>query len=346
MQNINQCCDGVFQSLWLAQCLACGLEKVKVHHTQCIDWTWALEQVGYVEFTDAAKILQSSLLIENYDKFLSALLNGPTLLARVLAWAESEGRDSAALIGDLMSVVYGHCVFQHDHALFLGLLKELLGHLVSSADSPKDLFSGVEPIFSRVLTEYCNQLTDLQTFLVEAFQMPLTEIFLCEEHLEFDVTKAGTRFQSSTENANGRLLDGSAFLFGEDLDSSCKRLAELAMQFVDNIHRLTNQFPTSLKWILGTLKFLVQTKWPDVSAAELRRPVSSVLFGPVLGSTIVNPDSHGVCDMGVVVSPVVRYNLSQIASVLQGCAWVMERQGGKFPMQKVIKKMNTVRAVV
>ena len=346
IQDINRHCDRVFQSLWLSQCLAYGLEKVRLHHTQCIEWTWALEQVGYVQFVDAVKVLKSSLLIENYNKFLGSLLNDPALLAQVLVWAESEGLNSTTLISDLISVVYGHCVFQHDHTLFLGLLKELLRHLVSRAESPKELFSGVEPIFCRVLTEYCNQLVDLQTFLTEAFQLPLAETFLCEDYLEFDVNKAGTRFQSSIGSTDGHLLDSSAFLFGEDLDSSCDHLAKMAMQFIDGIRCLADQFPPSLKWVLASLKSLVRKKWPYISAVELRRPVSSVLFGPILGSTVVNPDSHGVCDMEVVISPVARYNLSQVASVLQGCAWVMERRGEKFPMQKVIKKMNTVRSHV
>ena len=347
IQDINRCCDAVFQSLWLTQCLGCGLDRTKTHQLQCVEWTWALEQVGYVEFVDAAKILRSSALIESYNKFLGGLLESPALLARVLVWVETEGRDSAFLISDLISVVYGHCMFQHDHALFLDLLRELLRHVVSSAATPRDLFSGVEPIFCRVLTEYCNQLADLQTFLVQAFEKPLSDVFLHDDYLEFDVNKAGTRYQGAAETAGGgdRLLDGSAFLFGEDLDNSCQHLARLTMRFIEGISRHADHFPSSLKLVLGSLKSLVRTKWPDVSPIELRRPVSSVLFGPMLGSTVVNPDSHGVCEMEVVVGPVVRYNLSQVASVLQGCAWVLERRGGKYPMQKVIKKMNTVSRV-
>lgn len=345
VQDINQSCDNVFQSLWLTQCLSHGLDKVKLHHSQCVEWTWALDQVTYVEFVDAAKILRSNLLVESYSKFLSALLDGPTVLAHVLVWAESEGLDCTTLISDVMSVIYGHCVFHRDHTLFLSLLKELLRHLVSSAESPRDLFSGVEPIFCRILSEYCIHLESLQTFLTEAFQQPLADIFLCEEYLEFDVSKAGSRL-TSTEGTDGdRLIDESNFLFGEDLDSNCEHLAEFAMHFIDGIHRLADQFPLSLKWVLGSLRSLVHTKWPHISAVELRRPISSVLFGPILGSTIVNPDSHGLCDMEVVVSPVARYNLSQVASVLQGCAWVLGRQVGKYPMQKVIKKMNTVSHV-
>ena len=346
IQDINQCCDHVFHSLWLAQCLGHMLEKTKLNQILSAEWTWSLDQVGYVEFVNAAKFLRSSSLVASYNKFLGALLEQPSLLARVLVWAESEGRDSAHIISDLLSVVYGHCVFQRDHALFLDLLQELMKHLVSAATSPRDVFSGVEPIFCRVLTEYCNQLSDLHTFLAEAFAEPLAEALSFDEYLEFDVSKAGTRYQSSPETSisSGHFFDGSAFLFSEDLDNSCGHLASLATGFVESLSRLSHHFPLSIKWVLGSLKSLIRERWPEVSATDLRRPISSVLFGPVLGSTLVNPDSHGVCDMAVAVDPVARYNLSQVAAILQGCAWVLERQGGnKFPMHKVVKKMDTVR---
>ena len=343
IRDINCCCDQVLQALWLSLCLGHLLDKTKLRLLQSSEWTAALERAGYVQFVDAAKILRSNSLIESYKRFLGGLLERPAAVARVLVWAESEGRDSASLINDLVSVVYGHCVFGRDHALFLQLLRELLVHLVSVAESPKELFSGVEPVFCRVLTEYSNQHPKLQTFVAEAFQSPLSDILTYEDYLEFDVNKAGSRIQSSNEDTGaGRFLDGSAFLFSEDLDLSCGRLAQLAAQFVDGISRFSVHFPSSLKWVLASLKTLAREKWPNISTAELRRPVSSLLFGPILGSTIVNPDSHGVCSMDVVVGPVARYNLSQVASVLQGCAWVMERQGGKFSIQKVIRKMNTV----
>ena len=342
IQDVNHCCDTVFQSLWLNQCLAHGLEKVKVHQAQGLEWGRALEQVQYVKFVDAAKTLKSGLLIENYGKYLDALINSPSLLAEMLHWAESEGLDTSCLISDLMSVIFGHCVFQHDHTLLLSLLKELMRKLVSCASTPKELFSGVEPIFCRVLTDYCNQLVDLRTFLTEAFQEPLMEVLSCEDYLEYDVTKAGSRFQSNTESQNNHFLNSSTFLFSEDLESSCKKLAHFAGLYLDGVHRLASQFPLSLKWVLGSLKVLIRNKWPDISAMELRRPISAVLFGPVLGSAIVNPDSHGISELNVVVGPVARYNLSQVTSVLQGFAWVLGKQGGKYPIQKVIKKMNTV----
>ena len=339
---LNHSCDTVFQSLWLNQLLHTIIERVKTHHTPALEWPWALKQAESVLFVDASKSLKSPFLIQNYSRFLNTLLGSPTLLIELLQWAESQGLNVPALVSDLMSVIYGHCVFHHDHTLLLTLLKELMRRLVFRASSVRDIFSGVEPVFSQVLSDYCGQLGDLRAFLTEVFQEPLAEVLVCEDYLEFDVNKAGSRFQTNAGSPDGRLLDGSAFLFSEDLETGCQHLANLSSLYLERLHRHSGQFPTSLKWVLGSLKGLILRKWPEVPLSELRCPVSAVLFGPILGSAIVNPDMHGISELDVVVGQVARYNLSQITSVLQGSAWVQERQSGKYPIQKVIKKMNTV----
>ena len=342
VQELNNCCDNVFHSLWLNHVLAYGLNRVLAHHLQCTDWGMAFDQIDGVDFVDASKTLKSSLLIERYGKFLNALKMNPTLLSDVLLWAESEGLDMPLLVNDLMSVVYGHCMFPYDHLQFLQLLKMLLKHHIGSCVTPKDLFSGVEPIFSCVLVEYCNQLVDLRTILTEAFQGPLQQLLKCEDYLEFDVNKAASRFQSSTDQT-GSLIETSKFLFSEDLESSCEQLAKLSMFFLDGLYALLGQFPLSLKWLLGNLKSQVQLKWPGITLAELRRPISDMLFGAILGAVIVNPDRYGVVEPSVVIRPVVRYNLSQVTSVLQGCAWILDKpNSSKYPIHKVIKRMNVV----
>ncbi len=344
VQDLNNCCNRVFHSLWLGHTLAYGLNRVLAHHTQCFEWSLAYEQAGAVTFVDASRVLKSSFLIERYSQLLSSLLNNPKLVSEVLHWVESEGLDTPLLLNDLMSVVYGHCVFQRDHMLFLQLLKKLMSHHLSACVMPKDLFSGVEPVFSSVLVHYCGQLVELRMFLTEAFQEPLECVLSCEDYLEYDVNKAGSRIQS-TADSNGLLLDSSTFLFSEDLEVSCEQLAKLASLFLDSLVRLSREFPLSLKWLLGSLKSIVQQQWPGISPAELRRPVSDMLFGSILGSAIVNPDSFGIINPNVVVSPVARYNLSQISSVLQGCAWILDRPAGssaKYPIHKVVKRMNVV----
>ena len=342
VQELNSCCDSVFHSLWLSHTLSYGLNRVLATHLRCLEWSLGCSQAKNVEFVNASKALKSTFLVERYTHFLTSLLSDPSVLAEVLHWAEGEGLDCNWLVNDLMSVVYGHCVFQHDHQLFLKLLQELLRAHVRRCETPKDLFSGVESVFNRALTEYCGQLVELRTFITEALQEPLMQVLLCEDYLEYDVNKAGSRFQANA-NQNGLLVDTSTFLFSEDLESSCEQLARLSMLFLESLHKLMNQFPVSLKWLLGSLKVMVKEKWPAISRSELRRPVSDAVFGSILSLAIVNPDSFGIIDSTIIITPVRRYNLTQITSVLQGCAWILDKPtSSKYPIHKVVKRMNVV----
>lgn len=345
VQELNACCDSIFHSLWLNHFLTYGLNQVLAHKLQSWEWSLSFENASSIDFIDASKVIRPIVIIERYSRFLNSLLTDPTLLANILLWAESQGLNTSLLVSDLMSVVYGHCVFQHDHVLFLQLLRELLKHHISSCESPRELFSGVEPVFSSVLTEYCWQLVNFRMFLTQVLQEPLMQVLQCDDYLEYDVNKAGSRFQTITETQDGPLVDSSTFLFSEDLESSCEQLAKLTALFIDSLAQSSRQLPLSLKWLLGNLKSLVHQKWPRISLAEIRRPISDLLFGCILSSAIVNPDHYGVIDPNIVLGPVARYNLSQITTVLQGCAWILDKaNSSKYPIHKVVKRLNVVRS--
>ncbi len=338
VQNLNSSCDQVFHSLWLSHTLSYGLHRVLTNNSHTYEWSHALNQSENVHFINASKGVKSYLFVERYSRFLTGLLTDPDLLSAILNHVESEGLDCAWLINDLMSVVYGHCMFKRDHVFFLRLMKELLRQHIERCDSPKDLFGGVESVFNHVLTEYCSQLVELRTFLTMVLHHPLMQVLTCEEHLEYDVNKAGSRFQQTTEQ-NG-LVGSNAFLFSEDLEASCDKLAKLSTQFLENLVSVAGQFPVSLQWLLGTLKTMVQQKWPTISPADLRRPISDAIFSSILSSAIVNPDHYGVVDPGVVINEVGRYNLTQIMSVLQGCVWIMGKPSGtKYPIHKVVRRI-------
>lgn len=342
VQELNSSCDQVFQSLWLSHTLSYGLHRVLTHNSHPYEWSRALGYLDSVKFVNASKVVKSQLFVDRYSRFLMGLLNNPELLSGILNHVELEGLDCSWVVNDLMSVVYGHCMFKKDHILFLKLLRELLKQHIEHCDSPKDLFGGVESVFNHVLTEYCSQLVELRTYLTSVLHDPLMQVLACEEHLEYDVNKAGSRFQKNSEQ-NG-LVSSSTFLFNEDLEVSCEKLAKLSSQFLENLSSLTSQLPISLQWLLGNLKNMVKQKWPNVSTMDLRRPVSDAIFSSILSSAVVNPDHYGVVDPSIIINEVGRYNLTQIMSVLQGCVWIMDKPTSvKYPIHKVVRRMDVVR---
>ncbi len=345
VQGLNTGCDLVFHSLWLCHTLSYGLHRVLSHNSHAHEWSSAYSQINSVEFINASKVMESHLYVDHYSRFFTSVLGDPKLLSEILHHVESEGLDCSWVVNDLMSVVYGHCMFKKDHLVFLRLMKELLNQHIDRCESPKDLFGGVESVFNHVLTEYCSQSVELRTFLTEVLHEPVMQVIACEEYLEFDVNKAGTRFQRSSQQ-NGLLGgpgDTTAFLFNEDLESSCVKLAKLATHFLENLSLMIKKLPISIQWLLGNLKTMVKQKWPRISHAELRRPISDAIFSSILSSVIVNPESYGVVGPSITISEVGRYNLSQIMSVLQGCVWIMDKHGAtKYPIHKVVRRIDVV----
>lgn len=354
VQDLNSSCDQVFHSLWLSHTLSYGLHRVLTHNSHAYEWSRALSCADRVSFVNASKGVKSHLFVDRYSRFLTRLLNDPNLLSGILTYVENEGLDCSWVVNDLMSVLFGHCMFKKDHTLYLELMRELLRQHIEKCDSPKDLFGGVESVFNHALSEYCSQLVELRTFLTTVLQEPIMQVLTCEEHLEFDVTKAGNRFQRASEQhcngfvspssasaASSSSSAGAAFLFNEDLELSCQKLARLASQFLENLTSMSPHFPVTLRWLLGNLKAMVRQKWPHITPTDLRRPISDAIFSSILSSAVVNPDRFGVVDPSLIISEVGRYNLAQIMSVLQGCVWIMGKpNSAKYPIQKVVRRMD------
>ena len=197
VQELNDNCDQVFHSLWLSRTLSYGLHRVLTHTSHAQEWSQALSSSRDVKFLNASKV-KSFHFVDRYSIFLTRLLDDPGLLAEILYHVEVEGLDCAWATSDAMGVVYGHCLFQRDHILFLQLMKELLKCHIQRCDSSKDLFSGVESMFNHVLADYCSQLLELRTFLTEVLCEPIMQVLSCEDYLEFDINKAANRYEGNT----------------------------------------------------------------------------------------------------------------------------------------------------
>ena len=332
VQELNKSCDQVFHSLWITHTLTFALGRVLSGSVAGYEWSLALDQG--VQFVEAAKVFQRHT--HSYSTFLASLLTDMRLLADVLVIAESDGLDAQWLLNDLMAVVFGHCLFQSDHVHYLRLLQELLRQHVNHCSTPQDIFSGSESLFSKALAEYSSQLTELKAFLSELLSNTVMKVLAFEDYLEFDVGKAGRRFHSNTDKSSG-LVETSTFLFSEDLDVSCSHLVSLSMDIVVKLGDMSAQFPASLKWLLGCLKSAAKHRW-HLSLAQERRLTADVVYGAIISSALVNPDTHAVIDPGLVVGSVARYNLTQVTAVLQRSAWSLDKDS----VAKVVKNMDMV----
>ena len=341
LQTLNTSCDNLFQSLWINHTLALALNRVMSHRLPCALWVSALDQVESIKFIDAALSLTGEE-IRAYSTFISNLVDSPLVVSELLHQADAEGLDTHRLASDLLAVVYSHCLFDRDHAQFMDVLDQLMSSHIDQCVTATELFGGVEPVFSRVLLEYCAQLHDLKVFLTHVFQDAIMRVLQYDSgYLEFDISKAGTRVMDGDSSEIDDLVS-----VGNNITSSCQQLADFCTLFLSQLKQHLELFPPTLRWLLCSLKRQIHKKWPKVTPFEVRRPLSYVLFGFILSSAFINPDVLGLLDRRLVLTNVGRYNLNQVGAVLQGCAWIIGRPDSAssyYSMQKVVKLVDMVR---
>ena len=330
--QLNVSCDQLLESLWIEHALSFSLNKVLSHRSPPADWMATSREADSIVFLNASQRISSPNLLESYSRFLGNLRSHPEAVAEVLKWAGQEGLDSAHLTYDLVSVVYGHCLFPEDHTQLLYMICHLLMDHIKQCSSIKEMFS-IEPVCSRVISEYCQQLPGLKAFLSQVLRKPLTIIMdYTEGYLDYDVTKASARLQG-TES-----FDVSAYI-----ESSSRFIANVCGEFLMELNMYQEFFPPTLKWLLSRLKGFMKEKWPELSNGELRRPVSYMLFGFIISSAFVNPDLLGIMDVRIVLDDVAWYNISQVIGVLQGCAWIIDKvETSDYPMRRVVRYMDMV----
>ena len=331
LQELNDSCEDLFRTLWINHALTHSLSKLlSYERISCAEWVESLNRASSVRFLDATASLPTSFSVERYGHLLGTLRDSPVLLLDIVRWADSKSMDVDWLVKDILNVLYGQCVFQRDHELALQFLSGLLEKHVNSCDAVGSLFVDTEPALSSALCSYSALIPEFKLFLVASLRDPLAELLLCNDYLEFDITKAGRRFQSWTG-------DSPRFLFGEDLDASCQTLARITNVLLDCISDSLGAFPASLKHLIRVVRSHAMARWPGTSAEQLRKPVSSLLFGIILSTPIISPEVWGILPAGVVVNSAARYNLCQVMGIIQACGWSHNQQ-----MYKVVKHVDVV----
>ena len=333
--ELNTRCDQLIQSLWLVHSLDFSLHKVLNHRILPSEWIASRDEASTLQYLHSSQVM-SPTVQESYSRFLGNLRTQPQAVSEVLQWAGNEGLDTSHLAYDLISVVYGNCLFTEDHCYLLEVICTSLKDHITQCMSFKELFS-IEPVCSRLIAEYCHQLPELKVFLSQVLKEPLHHIINKHtRYLEYDTVKAGTRL---AENDRDNL--------DEYVDSSSHFIAETCMLFLYQLNRYLNSFPPTLQWLLGSLKGFILQKWPSLPLASLRRPISYVLFSFIISSAFVNPDLLGILDVHIVLTDVIWYNISQVISVLQGCAWIIDKlNNSDYPMRRVVSHMDMVSFII
>ena len=277
----------------------------------------ALERVGFV---DGYKQLgfQDAL----YGDVLMYLRGDPSIMAQILVQGERGNLDQPPnLVQSVMSGIYGNCVVDDDEQHCLTFLQALMRHQLAESDDPRRLLRRGRCAFSVAFKSFTEALFTGKLYLTAALHEAVMAVLMNDEvYLETDIQKAMD--QLTPEERKQRFGTPSTPEYDESLqkhmNSINEQLEALCNRFIVGLHSNIYCFPPSLDWIISQLhKVLVDSG--QVSSADVRIMCADLLLTCFVGPAIVDPEPYGITS-DILVSETARFNLMQIAQILQGLA--------------------------
>lgn len=277
----------------------------------------ALERVGFV---DGYKQLgfQDSL----YGDVLNYLRENPSITAQILAQGERANLERApGLVHSVISGIYGNCVVDDDEQHFLIFIQSLMRHQLSESDDPRRLLRRGRCAFAIAFKVFTEALFSGKLYLTAALHEPVMAVLMNDEVcLETDVQKAMDNF--SPEERKQRFGTPGTPEYEQSvqkhMNNIIDQLVGLCNKFIIGLHSNIYCFPPSLDWIISQLhKTLVDAG--QVGSADIRIMCADLLLTCFVGPAIVDPEPYGITS-DILVSETARFNLMQVAQILQGLA--------------------------
>nr|XP_054769969.1 GTPase-activating protein and VPS9 domain-containing protein 1-like [Lytechinus pictus] len=277
----------------------------------------ALERVGFV---DGYKQLgfQDAL----YGDVLNYLRENPSVMAQILAQGEKTNTDRApGLVHSVISGIYGNCVVDDDEQHFLIFIQSLMKHQLAESDDPRRLLRRGRCAFSIAFKVFTEALFSGKLYLTAALHEPVMAVLMNDEVcLETDVQKAMDHFSPEERKQRFGTTGTPAYeqSVQKHMNGIMDQLVGLCNKFIVGLHSNIYCFPPSLDWIISQLhKILVDAG--QVESADIRIMCADLLLTCFVGPAIIDPEPYGITS-DILVSETARFNLMQVAQILQGLA--------------------------
>lgn len=275
----------------------------------------------HTQFVDAYKQLSHHMVL--YSEFLIALRNKPRLVAVCLdAGDRLQLPEMQNILEAVFSGSLGSCLLREDEQLMMGLLKKLVDVQLLTAANPRKMLRH-RSSFSWLYKSFCDQLGRL--FLTAALHEPILALLTDDEiFLDIDPAKAVIRFTAELQ------LKKFGPPGGPDYDKKVKEHRRFIIQklvghvkrFLDSIQNNFFLFPAYLSHLLRCV-FRKMSEAGCMDSKDIYIVCVDILFGLFICPAIVDPEPMGVIDMPI--SYIARFNLMQVAQIIQGLAiWKWE----------------------
>lgn len=315
-KDLTVACQDLFQLNWINskqklnvdQLVACGPDQNPGLH--CLHAKTLDNNV----FVDASRKLSS--LSEEFSEVLIALRNNPKLVAHLLLQAEQNNiTNLASVVPIIVSTLYGDCLLPEDQQLVLLLLKELLNHQIAFSDDPRRLLRQGSSTFYRIYKIFIENLRSAKLFLISALRESILSVLIEDEsYLEIDPENPTIKYTPQSRPRHP--INESNFLQREQ---TVAKLTNLVIKFIEGINQSMKCFPDDLCWLIRHLhSSLKSSRKSSFDSTEATVICSELIFAHFICHALVNPEQYGIVD--TYISDVARFNLMQIAQIIQALA--------------------------
>ncbi|XP_070532532.1 GTPase-activating protein and VPS9 domain-containing protein 1-like [Ptychodera flava] len=284
----------------------------------------ALEQVN---FEDAYK--QLGYQDSAFGEFVKKLRENPRLVAYCLTQGERLHLDgSKDIVKIIMSAVYGNCIMQEDERYVLLLLQALIESQLAGSDDPRRLLRKGSCVFTKVFKQFTEGLYSGRLYLTAALHEAVMVLLMDDENfLETNPHKVTDHFtpqeqekrfgKANTPEFQDKLL--------HQLEVNVDQLVNHCNRFIQSLKDNMYCFPQSLDWIVKQI-YKIVTQAGKSKAEEVRAMCVDMLLLLFVCPAIVNPEPYGITS-DILISDVARFNLMQVAQILQALAMKMYTAG-------------------
>nr|CAB3248270.1 GTPase-activating protein and VPS9 domain-containing protein 1-like [Phallusia mammillata] len=315
-EQVHQHSDELSHLFWVTRQHYLNLNRLVLNQAQA-SCSQRANQLEAVQFVDAYKELgyQESM----YSQFIEAFIHNPTLAAACLAYGDKLGLEATTDVArTIVLCCYGNNFVTDNHKYLLELMETLMLLQLANEEQPRRLLQKGSCAFCVVFRLFVESLTAGKLFLTSALHQPIMEVLMDDElFLETNQSKILTRLTAHEVEKRFGQQDDPTFKdkLKEHINKTEQDLVVKCSSFVNSLLSAMCCFPTSLGWIITRAYNIVKDSGL-VSQTEARALCTDFLLQHFVCPTIVNPELYGVTG-DVPVSEITRFNLMQIAQVLQ-----------------------------
>ncbi|XP_055338860.1 GTPase-activating protein and VPS9 domain-containing protein 1-like [Paramacrobiotus metropolitanus] len=256
----------------------------------------------------------------SYGECLKVVRQNPELLAECLVRCEKLDHEKVQeALRIILGSLYGYGLIPEDQEYSLKLLKSLIEIQLDANSNPRRLLKNSS--FTYCYKIFVENLHEAKLYLAAALHQPILQVLAEDDHfLDFDAGKLSYRIPA--EEKRRKFGKEGTPRFEQNFKNyravMIQRLVRLVKRFIQGLQTSLFCFPPSLCWIISQVYERIQSQ----QAAQSTLPAivcTDLVFSHFICPAIIQPEPYALTS-DIPVSSVARYNLMQIAQVLQTLA--------------------------